>query len=117
MSSTHDVISAFLDDEPFDANQLAEALSDPGGRDLLLDLLALRHLVQPQGSQAAYVPQQRGRPMLRALLATAAMLVALVGGYLVGQHRDGAALSEAPRATRVVEAPSAWQDVPPGRMR
>ena len=117
MSNTHDVISAFLDDEPFDANQLAEALSDPGGRDLLLDLVALRHLVQPRGSRADYVPRQRRRPMLPALLATAAMLVALVGGYLVGQHRDGAALSEAPRATRVVEAPAAWQDVPPGRMQ
>jgi hypothetical protein len=46
MNETHEVISAFLDDEPFDASRLVEALSDPAGRDLLIDLIALRHLVE-----------------------------------------------------------------------
>jgi hypothetical protein len=118
MSDTHDVISAFLDDEPFDSSQLAEALSERAGRDLLLDLLALRHLVQPQGNEVtAPFEQQPRRSALQALVAIAAILVALAGGYLVGQRRGGTALSEAPPATRVVEAPAAWQEVPPGRMR
>ena len=39
MNNTHDVISAFLDDEPFDSSTLAEALSEPAGRDLLIDLI------------------------------------------------------------------------------
>ncbi len=38
MSDSHEVISAFLDDEAFDANALAHALSEPAGRELLLDL-------------------------------------------------------------------------------
>jgi hypothetical protein len=118
MSDTHEVISAFLDDETFDPGQLAEALSEPGGRDLLLDLLALRHLVQPQGNDVpASFEQQPRRSPLRALVAVAAVLVALAGGYFVGQGRSGTALSEAPAATRVVEAPAAWQEVPLGRMR
>ena len=118
MSDTHEVISAFLDDEPFDPSQLAEALSEPSGRDLLLDLLALRHVVQPQGNEVpASITQQPRRSSLQALVAVAAVLVALAGGYLVGQRSGGTTLSEAPSATRVVEAPASWQEVPLGRMR
>jgi hypothetical protein len=118
MSDTHEVISAFLDDEPFDPSQLAEALGEPSGRDLLIELVALRHLVQP-GAKAARGSFERWstRSALRALGAVAALLVALVGGYLAGEYRSSSALSEAPTATRVVEAASAWQEVPAGRMR
>lgn len=42
----HDVISAFVDNEPFDANALGHALAEPGGRELLLDVIALRAIVQ-----------------------------------------------------------------------
>ncbi len=42
MSSTHEVISAFLDEEPFDSEELMDALSDPAGRALLIDLVALQ---------------------------------------------------------------------------
>ena len=45
---THEVISAFLDDEPFDPVDLAAAVADPGGRQLLLDLVALRALVRDE---------------------------------------------------------------------
>ncbi len=45
---THDVVSAFLDDEPFDPADLAIALADPAGRQLLLDLVALRALVRDE---------------------------------------------------------------------
>lgn len=41
-----DVIAAFVDNEAFDAAELARALSEPGGRELLVDLLALRALVR-----------------------------------------------------------------------
>lgn len=117
MSDTHEVISAFLDDEPFDPSQLAEALSEPAGRAFLLDFLALRHLVQPQGGHQAPASseQQRRLAPLKALVAAAAVFVALAGGYFVGQRR-GVAPTEAPPATRVVDAPAAWQEVLPGRM-
>jgi hypothetical protein len=49
---THDVISAFLDNEPFDASELARALADPEGRELLLDLVAMRTLVRDESMPA-----------------------------------------------------------------
>jgi hypothetical protein len=116
MSETHDVISAFLDDEPFEPAQLAEALGEPGGRELLLDLLALRQLSQPPAGEgaAAFAPPRRSA--LRALAAVAAVLVALAGGYVVGQRQGGDVPSEAPPATRVIDAPAEWRVVPAGRL-
>ena len=52
---THEVLSAFLDNEDFDAGELARALAQPGGRELLLDLVALRTLVQDDGPAAPAV--------------------------------------------------------------
>ena len=52
---THDVISAFLDNEPFDAAELTRALADPQGRELLLDLVALRALVRDESAGAPVV--------------------------------------------------------------
>ena len=111
MSNTHEVISAFLDDESFDPSQLALALSEPDGRALLIDLLALRHVIQP-GKDAVSFGRSKSRAGLRALTAAAALVVALLGGYLVGQRRTESVQSEAPPATRVVEAPAAWQELP-----
>jgi len=45
---TDSVLSAFLDDEAFDPADLARVLADPGGRALLLDLVALRTLVRDE---------------------------------------------------------------------
>ncbi len=118
MSDTHEVISAFLDDERFDSTVLVEALSEPAGRDLLIDLIALRHLAQTDGKDAHALNDHKSWcSSLRALAAVAAIFVALVGGYLAGAHRNSVAMSEAPPATRVVQAPTAWQDLPAGRMR
>jgi hypothetical protein len=117
MNDTHEVISAFLDDEPFNRGSLVEALSEPAGRDLFVDLIALRHLMLAEGKDApALTDQQPRRSSWRALVAVAAVLVALVGGYLAGQRRSEAAMSAAPPATRVVQAPAAWKTVPSGRM-
>jgi hypothetical protein len=117
MSDTHDVISAFLDDEPFDAGALAEALAQAEGRELLIDLIALRHLVQPGGSDLSAFDRKPARSGLRALAAVAAVLVALAGGYFIGERRTASPSSALPAATRVVEAPPAWQEIPAGRMR
>lgn len=51
----HDVISAFLDSEPFDAVELARALADPDGRELLIDLVAVRALVRDESGGAPIV--------------------------------------------------------------
>ena len=110
MSHTHNVISAFLDDEPFNPDDLARALSEPDGRALLIDLLALRQLMQPKD---AGIVDRRPKPSgWRVLLAAAAVLVAMVGGYFVGQRQIETASAAPPAATRVVEAPTAWQRLP-----
>jgi hypothetical protein len=120
MSDTHEVISAFLDDEPFDPQELAYALGDPSGRALLIDLLALRRIVQPDeaipSGLSANGRSRRQSSPLRALMAAAAVLVALVGGYFVGQSRS-AVMSEAPTPTRVVQAPANWAALPPPSIR
>jgi hypothetical protein len=118
MNETHDVISAFLDDEPFDADRLIAALSDPAGRELLIDLVALRHLAQTDHEPApAMLDRRPARSTVRTLLAAAAVLVALVGGYVAGERRNEPSTTTAPPATRVVQTTTPWQDVIPGRMR
>jgi hypothetical protein len=115
MTNTESVISAFLDDEPFDAQELGQALSEPEGRALLIDMVALRHLVQPDESvAAAAAPRRTWRGSLRPLVAAAAVLVALAGGYFIGERQtvpDNAANPPAP--TRVVQA-TEWQILPAG---
>jgi hypothetical protein len=113
MSNTHEVISAFLDDEPFDPQELEQALADPEGRAQLIDSLALRHVMQP-GREAMSAMRPKRNSGLRALLAAAAVIFALVGGYTLGQRQSESGRSEAPPATRVVDAPAVWQRVPGG---
>ena len=111
MTQSHGVISAFLDDESFDAAELTAALSDPEGRALLIDLVALRYIVQPDEPVAAATGTLRSR--WRPLLATAAMLVALAGGYVIGDRRSAVETSDPPAPTRVVQE-TAWQVLPTG---
>lgn len=114
MSETHEVISAFLDDEPFSPTDLADALSDPAGRALLVDLIALRHLTQSEGTTAIPVARTRAAS-LRTVLAVAAVLVALVGGYCAGIRQTGVAASAAPAPNRIVQVQAEWQVGPSGR--
>jgi hypothetical protein len=114
-----DVISAFLDNEPFDAGELASVLSEPDGRATLLQLIGLRHIVQPSASDARTALPARRRPLVRWLQA-AVVLLAVGAGYALGvaiQGAHGAApghdLSAPPRPTIVVHrTPDAqWQAV------
>ena len=105
MSTTHEVISALLDDQAFDRQQLADALNDPAGRALLIDLATLRRMVQPIEAVPdirAADPVRRGP--WRVLAAAAMLFLALGGGYLVGERRAVSSTAEAPAPTRVVEA-------------
>lgn len=104
-NATYEVISTFLDDEPFDPQKLAMALDDPAGRALLIDSIALRHIVQPRET----APTMRGaesarRSGWRVVAAAAALFVAVVGGYVVGERRSSQPATDAPPATRVVQA-------------
>ena len=115
MSSPHEVISALLDDQRFDRQELAEALDDPAGRALLIDLAMLRRIVQPTDAWPALSVAKpvRRRPWLLSA-AAAVLLLGLGGGYVAGQRRAVASSSQAPPPTRVVEA---VPFVPVGGMR
>ena len=105
MSNTHEVISAFLDDEPFDSQELVHALSDPAGRALLIDLVALRRIVQPTDAVPAIkVANPVRRPVWWIAATAAALFLTLAGGYVVGERRSSSSSSEAPPPTRIVQA-------------
>ncbi len=108
MNPNHEVISDFLDGEAFEPRALGEALADPDGRDLLIDFVVLRYAAQADDAiRVAESPARR--PSNRFLLAAAAVLVALVGGYQFGQ-RQVEHDSTPPAVTRVV--PVDWQSLP-----
>jgi|KBSMisStandDraft_5_1062788.scaffolds.fasta_scaffold159343_2 hypothetical protein len=119
MSTTHESISAFVDDEPFDANELAAALADPEGRELLIDLIALRHVVadaDPSQVPMAAAPQTR-RHLWFAGIAAALLLCASVGyvaGAKVTRAEDVRTASVAPAATDAAPAPTRVITLTPG---
>ena len=107
MEANHEVISAFLDNERFDPSELAEALADPAGRTLLIDLVALGHLVQPAPTPA--VGRARWTPRYLAF-AAAGLLLAVATGYVAGVRQSDMASTRAPEPTRVVSlADRQWQ--------
>ena len=105
MSSNHGVISAFLDDAPFDLDELADTLNDPAGRALLIDLIGLRRIVQPTEAMPAIrtAISLWQRPW-RVAVAAAVLFLALGGGYLAGGRRAVTTPAEAPPPTRIIEA-------------
>ena len=114
MSDTHAVISAFLDDEPFDPVALTDALSDPAGRALLIDVLVLRHIVQPEEASASVALLSSPRRFSgRSLLAAAAMLITLAGGYFIGERHGAGGVSDPPTPTQVVQE-TVWHTLPQG---
>ena len=112
MNTNHEVISAFLDDEPFEPQALAEALADPRGRELLIDFVLLRHVADSEESATVILPTPAA-PSMRPLylVAAAAVIVALLGGYQLGQRQTMDDSLKPPAATRVVQSESVWQEV------
>lgn len=97
----HEVISAFLDNEPFDPRELADALATPDGRDLLLDIMAMRAIAQVPDVPVAAAPSRESHRGWRGwALAAAAVLVAGVAGYSFGRQSEPAQ-AQAPAATSV----------------
>jgi hypothetical protein len=112
-----DVISAFLDNEPFDARELASVLAEPDGRETLIQLMGLRDIVQPAASDALVTQPSRRRPFVLVLRA-AVVLLAVGAGYALGAslhraHQAASAIdSSTPPAPTIVvhRAPDAqWE--------
>ena len=115
MNNTHEVLSALLDNEPFDPEELSDALSDPAGRALLIDLIMLRRIVQPVDSIPVAPTAKTVSPYSwRVAAVAAALFLSLAAGYIAGQRRTETVSSDAPAPTRVVEAEPF---VPAGGMR
>jgi hypothetical protein len=112
MPTNPEVISAFLDDEPFEPQALADALADPANRELLIDFVLLRHVAQSDESPAVVMPTPAPRSDRRLyLVAAAAAVVALLGGYQLGQRQSADVSARPPEATRIVQSEPVWQEL------
>jgi hypothetical protein len=124
-----EVISAFVDGEAFDPAALADALAAADGRELLIDLVALRHLVTDDrafSERGAHLSSPgAGRPW-RSFAAAAVVILALGGGFVAGRTaseriaespRAESNQDEAPAPTRVIELRPGveWQPVMGGQ--
>jgi len=122
MTDHHDVIAAFVDNEPVGAAELDAALATPEGREYLIDLLVLRGLVSDGltggvkavgASTRAQTNGDRGSKSVFWLPVAAAALVAagLGAGFVAGRVLDRRA--PAPSPVAVVEpAPADMPSAP-----
>ena len=115
MTDNHDVIGAFVDNEPIEAEELAAALATPDGRHYLIDLLVLRGLVADGGSltRSAVVPKKTSRyvywlPAIAAALITIGVGAGFVAGRLFANRTTPAAAvsDSADISTPAVVAPA-----------
>lgn len=112
MNTNHEVISAFLDDEPFEPQALADALADPACRELLIDFVLLRHVAQSEESASLVMPTPAPSSKQRLyVVAAAAAVVALLGGYQLGHRQAADDAPRPPAATRVVQSEPVWQEL------
>jgi hypothetical protein len=87
MTDTFEVIAAFADGERVHADRLKQALGEPGGREYLIDLLALRDVVNL--NEPGRLAVRRVRSARLRWLAAAAALVVIAGGlFLTSRYVD-----------------------------
>ena len=77
--TSNDVINAFVDNEPVAAAALGAALAEPAGRELLLDLLALRALVADE-ADAAPIERRADAGARSRWIATGFLAASLIFG-------------------------------------
>jgi hypothetical protein len=120
------VIMAFVDGEPFDPAALANALSDPSGRQLLLDLMAVGDLVRsehPESFPTQTTAESGSRLWVRLSRLAALVVLCVSVGYAAGALRtqdnsraDRAASPPAPAPTVVIpRTPDSHWDVTKGQ--
>lgn len=87
MTDRLDLIAAFVDGEPVSAPELSAALAHEDARTYLIDVLAIRGLLdgRSQLPTVSVVPPKQKR--VRWFTAAAALVVAgVAGGYSAGRH-------------------------------
>ena len=114
MTDHLELIAAFADGEYVDAGQLKLALEANSGREYLIDLLALRRLIEPgsaptarAGSSARVAGAQRPvvLPWLSGL-AAALVVASAAGGFFIGrQSTTSSQIAVQPPAVTVQAVP------------
>jgi len=107
MESRFEIIDAFVDGERVDATALKLALSEPAGRDYLVDVWLLRESLQEEMASevppaVATVRARGSRPWLMA----AALAACLIGGYFTGHRMSGTSSSSTPVAASQPVSPT-----------
>ena len=108
MTTNCEVISAFIDDDPVQPEALANALATPEGRSFLIDAIALRGMAL-SGSTAPMTVRPKSN-MVRRLVLAAAVILATLAGFQLGQRQGLNETLRAPEPTRVISAGTAWQE-------
>jgi hypothetical protein len=91
---TRAVLSALIDREPVDADQLALVLEDSEARALLVDFVRLRQtLAADEDELASFAPPAHASPLrvrrvLRPLAAALLLSAAGAGGVWLGERRE-----------------------------
>jgi len=118
-------LSAFADGENVGADELARALTTPGGRDALIDFVRLRERFSGDDAAPSETFYARMRPVLVArppttnrwrgwAAATAAAVVILaLAGFALVWRQSGAIQPTPPRPDRVIafESGTEWNGV------
>jgi hypothetical protein len=115
----YQVISAVLDNEEFDPQELSLALAEREGRELFIDLLTLRKLVQPDDllhQTPSVRPVSKPHRMMRVGLAAAALLLSIFAGYQIRERAEVLATSP-PAPTLVIDSETPWQPLSDGGSR
>ena len=118
MEERFEIIDAFVDAEPVDPIALKRALSEPEGRDYLVDAWLLRNVVQDEMAlEAASLARPAGSAGRRPWLIAAGIAGAcLIGGYVAGTQFPGTTGPppvEPPRVEVQTPAASASFPMPP----
>ena len=113
-TEAEEILSAFIDGEPVDAEALASALREQGARELLVDFVLLRAALAreddpPKAAVDSMRSRLRRRPWvpsfprpLRFLAAAAVLVLALLGALDLRRMARPERADEPPRPTRVI---------------
>ncbi len=121
MDASYEILDAFVDGETVDPVALKRALSDPAGRDYLIDTWMLRGLVQDELATEVAPPNPQLSPSSSPrswLIAASIAAVCLVGGYAVGARFAGVIVPRpAPAPAESVSAPMLSSSAVPAATR
>ena len=109
MDGRFEIIDAFVDGERVDPAALKLALAESGGRDYLVDAWLIRETVQEEIAAEAVAPPPASAPAGRRvpwLIAVAAAVICLIGGYLLGARLQRQASPSGAPITSTATAPA-----------